>query len=108
MWLTSGGHLFTVGPYSTLRRYDLASGESDWQDATRSRHTAFNRDRSRFAVIPETGHSIGIYDTATGEQTHEIGMDFTVRGGDLAFTQTGLAFATDYGYLGWYPLSADS
>lgn len=127
LWLTETGHLFTAGPYSTLARYDLASGQREWtltsQDGASDSVTevtestdeadvlditniSMNRARTRLAVLMRAGTELRVIDAHSTATLDRFSPEYVVRSGGTAFTAAGLALSTDYGCLARYRLHA--
>ena len=128
LWLTETGHLFTAGPYSTMARYDLASGQREWTltsqggasdsvaEATESTEGAgategaditnisMNRARTRLAVLMRAGTELRVIDAHSTATLDRLSPEYVVRSGGTAFTAAGLAVSTDYGCLARYRL----
>lgn len=127
LWLTETGHLFTAGPYSTLARYDLASGQREWTltsqggasdsvtEVTESTDEAdvldipnisMNRARTRLAVLLRGGTELRVIDAHSTATLDRFSPEYVVRSGGTAFTVAGLALSTDYGCLARHRLHA--
>lgn len=115
MWLTETGHLFIVGPYSTVARYDLASGRRDWTvtsqggagpDVPDIASVSMNRARTGLAVLMRGGTELRVIDAQSTVTRDRLMPENAVRSSGTAFTAAALAQLTDHGCLARYRLHA--
>lgn len=103
LWLTGEGTLWSHGPYSQARRYDLSTGTEDWaQESDANVTLAFDRERKRLAFLQ--GSHACILNSHDLIEQDSLELEYVVHTAGAAFTRNGLAVLTDYGSIGWYPL----